>query len=165
MRTRPLLPAIAVAALVFPGPSRAEPVRFNRDILPILADKCFACHGPDAAKRKAGLRFDREEGARKVLGKPDASELVRRITSADPDERMPPKDSGRELSKAQADTLRRWVAEGARWEKHWAFVPPTRPALPAVMDFAWVRSPIDRFILARLEQAGLKPSPETDRTT
>jgi Protein of unknown function (DUF1553)/Protein of unknown function (DUF1549)/Concanavalin A-like lectin/glucanases superfamily/Planctomycete cytochrome C len=164
MRTRPLLPVLGIVLLV-PAAGRAEPVRFNRDVLPILADKCFACHGPDAAKRKAGLRLDREQNARKVVAKAEASELVRRITSTDSDERMPPKDSGRELTKPQADTLRRWVADGAKWEKHWAFVPPTRPEPPAVTDVAWVRSPIDRFILARLEQAGLKPSSETDRTT
>src|SRR5262245_42674622 len=99
MRTRPLL--IAIVLLVLPAAGRGERVRFNRDVLPILADKCFACHGPDSTKRKAGLRLDREEGARKVVGKPDASELVRRITSDDPEERMPPKGSGRELSKAQ----------------------------------------------------------------
>src|SRR6476661_2931392 len=108
MRTRPLLTAAVV--LVLPAAGRAEPVRFNRDVLPILADKCFACHGPDAAKRKADLRLDREEAARKVLGKVEASELVRRVTTADPDERMPPKASGRELTKAQVETLRRWVA-------------------------------------------------------
>src|SRR5262245_27780638 len=110
MRTGPLMIA---ALLAVPAPGRAEPVRFNRDVLPILADKCFACHGPDAAKRKANLRLDREEGARKVL-----SELVRRVTSNDPDERMPPKTSGRELTSTQVDTLRRWVAEGGKWEKH-----------------------------------------------
>jgi hypothetical protein len=156
---RTCLPLIAVA-LAVPAHGRAEPVRFNRDVLPILADKCFACHGPDAAKRKAGLRLDREEAARKVLG-----ELVRRITSNDLEERMPPKVSGRELTPAQVDTLRRWVAEGGKWEKHWAFVPPERPEPPAVADAAWATNPIDRFIRARLEQAGLKPSPEADRAT
>ncbi|HKB06072.1 MAG TPA: DUF1549 domain-containing protein, partial [Gemmataceae bacterium] len=163
MRTRPLLPTVAVIALGLPAVGRAEPVRFNRDVLPILADKCFACHGPDAAKRKGKLRLDREGEARRVLG--PSSELVRRITTDDPDERMPPKDSGRELSKSQADTLRRWVTEGAGWEKHWAFVPPVRPESPAVGDAAWPKTAIDRFILARLEQAGLKPSPEADRAT
>jgi hypothetical protein len=158
MRTRSLL--IPVALLAVPAAGRAEPVRFNRDVLPILAEKCFACHGPDAAKRKANLRLDREEGARKVL-----SELVRRVTSNDPEERMPPKASGRELTPAQVDSLRRWVAEGAKWEKHWAFVPPVRPKPPAVADPAWAANPIDRFIRARLDQAGLKPSPEADRTT
>jgi Protein of unknown function (DUF1553)/Protein of unknown function (DUF1549)/Concanavalin A-like lectin/glucanases superfamily/Planctomycete cytochrome C len=165
MRTRPLLPAVAGIVLVLPAIGRADPVRFNRDVLPILADKCFACHGPDAAKRKAGLRLDREEGARKVVGKPDASELVRRITSSDADERMPPMDSGRALNRAQTETLQRWVAEGGKWEKHWAFLPPARPEPPAVTDAGWSRTPIDRFILARLEQAGLEPSLEADRAT
>jgi hypothetical protein len=164
MRSRPLL-AVAGITLLFPAAGRADPVRFNRDVLPILADHCFACHGPDAGKRKAGLRFDREADARKAVGKPGASELVRRITSDDPEERMPPKGSGRELTKAQIETLRRWIAEGAAWEKHWAFLPPTRPVPPQVNDPGWVRTPIDRFILARLEQAGLKPSPEADRAT
>ena len=165
MRFRSVLTAVAAVALALPATGRAESVRFNRDVLPILADRCFACHGPDSAKRKAGLRLDREADARKAVGKPDASELVRRITSADPDERMPPKGSGRELTKAQADTLRRWVAEGAVWEKHWAFLPPVRPGPPVVRDAGWVRTPIDRFILARLEKEGLHPSPEADRPT
>src|SRR5215213_8297266 len=115
MRT---LPLVVATLLLLPAAGRAEPVRFNRDVLPILADHCFACHGPDAAKRKGKLRLDREADARRVLGKAEASELVHRVTAADPDERMPPKDSGRELTKAQVDTLRRWVAEGAAWERH-----------------------------------------------
>src|SRR5829696_1625838 len=105
MRCRLLL----AVALVLPAAGRADPVRFNRDVLPILADHCFACHGPDAGKRKAGLRLDREADARKAVGAPGASELVRRVTSADPDDRMPPKGAGRELSKPQVETLRRWV--------------------------------------------------------
>ncbi|HEX3151006.1 MAG TPA: DUF1553 domain-containing protein [Gemmataceae bacterium] len=165
MRTRFLLPVVAGFTLALAGTGQAEPVRFNRDVLPILADNCFACHGPDSAKRKAGLRLDREADARKAVGTEGASELIRRITSADPEERMPPKGSGRELTKGQTETLRQWIAEGAKWEKHWAFVPPVRPEPPGVANAAWVRTPIDRFILARLEQAGLKPSPETDRAT
>lgn len=165
MRTRILLPIVFGIALFVPATGRADPVRFNRDVLPILADRCFACHGPDAAKRKGDLRLDREADARKAVGKADASELIRRITSADADERMPPKATGRELSKTEIDTLRRWIAEGAKWEKHWAFVPPLRPEPPTVSDPTWARTPIDRFVLARLEQAGLKPSPEVDRAT
>jgi Protein of unknown function (DUF1553)/Protein of unknown function (DUF1549)/Concanavalin A-like lectin/glucanases superfamily/Planctomycete cytochrome C len=163
----PLLFIATVIALVLPATARADPVRFNRDVLPILADNCFACHGPDAGKRKGKLRLDREVDARKAVppGKPESSELVRRITSADPDERMPPKDSGRQLTKAQTETLKRWVAEGAGWEKHWAFLTPVRPEPPIVQDAGWARTPIDRFVLARLEQAGLKPSAEADRTT
>src|SRR5947208_7169659 len=155
MRMRPLLPAVAAVALVLPAAGRAEPVRFNRDVLPILADKCFACHGPDAGKRKGKLRLDREEDARKAVGQSGVSELVRRVTTADLDERMPPKGSGRELTKAQIETLRRWVAEGGKSEKHWAFVPPDRPEPPAVADPAWAANPIDRIIRARLEQTGL----------
>src|SRR4051794_4690318 len=114
MRTRPLLPAVAALSLVLAPPGRADPGRVNPDVRPILADNCFACHGPDAAKRKGQLRLDREADARKVVGKPESSELVRRITAADPDERMPSRDSGRVLTGAQTATLRRWVAEGAK---------------------------------------------------
>ena len=163
MRSRSLL-AIA-GAFLFSAAGRADPVRFNRDVLPILADNCFACHGPDAGKRKAGLRLDREADARKAVGKPHASEFVRRPTSSDPAERMPPHGSGRELTKAQTETLRKWIVEGAVWEKHWAFLPPTRPEPPTVSEPGWVRTPIDRFILARLEQAGLRPSAGADRAT
>ena len=159
--------------LLLPATSQAEPLSFNRDVLPILSDKCFHCHGPDSAKRKAGLRLDREADAKKkrdghaaiVDGKPEASELIRRIFSKDAEERMPPAKSGRELSTAQAEVLRRWIADGAKWEKHWAFVPPTRPILPSVKETAWPRGAIDAHILARLERAGLRPSPETDRAT
>src|SRR5262245_35691219 len=156
-----MLPLLVAAVL--PIAAGAEPLRFNRDVLPILADKCFHCHGPDSARRKADLRLDREEDAKRkrdngiavVPGKPDESELVRRITSKDTEERMPPKGSGRELSATQIETLRRWIAEGAKWEKHWAFIAPTRPELPVVKDENWPRTAIDRFILARLEKEGL----------
>jgi hypothetical protein len=162
--------SLAVVA-VLPVTAGAEPIRFNRDVLPILADKCFHCHGPDSARRKADLRLDREEDAKRkrddvtpiVAGKPDQSELIRRITSKDADERMPPKGSGRELSASQIEVLSRWVSEGAKWEKHWAFVRPERPDPPAVKNVDWPRTAIDRFILARLEKEGLRPSPETDR--
>lgn len=170
MVTRTL--SLAVVVLV-PVSAWSEPIRFNRDVLPILADKCFHCHGPDRARRKADLRLDREEDAKRqhdghaaiVAGKPDESELVRRITSKDPDEQMPPKSSGRELSAAQIDILRRWVAEGAKWEKHWAFLAPVQPDPPAVKDSTWPRTPIDRFILARLEKEGMRPSTAADRIT
>lgn len=148
-------------------------MRFNRDVLPILADKCFHCHGPDSARRKGNLRLDREDDVLRkrdghaaiVPSKPGDSELIRRINSKDADEKMPPKGSGRELTPTQIDTLNRWIAEGAQWEKHWAFVAPTRPELPAVNDTNWSRTPIDRFILARLEREKLKPSSEADRAT
>ncbi len=159
-------------SLVSLNAAAAVSVDFNRDIRPILSDTCFACHGPDDHKRKADLRLDFPERALKggksghpaiVPGKPDSSELVRRILSTDPEERMPPPNSGRKLSAAQADLLQRWVADGGRYAPHWAFVAPQRPALPSVHDAAWVRTPLDRFVLARFEQDGLKPRPEADR--
>ncbi|MCA9161556.1 MAG: DUF1549 domain-containing protein, partial [Planctomycetales bacterium] len=148
-------------------------VQFNRDVRPILADKCFACHGPDEAHREAGLRFDLEESAKAlhdgaaaiVPGQPDASHLITRITTDDADLRMPPTDSGKELSQKEIDTLRRWIADGAKYESHWSFLPPSRPTVPEVDDEAWPVNDIDRFILARLQREGLRPSPEADRVT
>jgi hypothetical protein len=147
-------------------------VRFNRDIRPILSDHCFQCHGPDRANRKAKLQLDLEAVALAdrggyhaiVPGRPDQSELITRITAADPRERMPPASTGKKLSAKQIDLLRRWIDQGAKWEKHWAFLPPQRPPLPAVKDARWPRNPIDHFVLARLEQAGLRPSPEAEKT-
>jgi mono/diheme cytochrome c family protein len=168
-------PLLLVAAVGLPSATRAEPppVEFNRDIRPILSDTCFQCHGPDQARRKAGLRFDTEEGAFGDLGGRHAivpgdlakSELYRRITATDESERMPPVKSGRKLNARQIDLLRRWIEQGAKWQKHWAFLPPVRPPLPAVTNTAWVRNAIDSFILARLESEGLGPSPEAERTT
>ena len=160
-----LLAAIAPCALAADAPD------FNRDIQPILSENCYKCHGPDAAARKADLRLDREDStfavrkgkAAVVRGQPDKSELVRRITSKDPDEVMPPPDSNRELTARDIELLKRWVESGAKWGKHWSFVPPVRPELPAVKDPAWVRNPLDAFILARLEKEGLKPSPGAAR--
>jgi hypothetical protein len=143
-------------------------VDFNRDIRPILSDKCFACHGPDATKLKGKLRLDVREVALKkgaiVPGKPDESDLVRRIDAAEADERMPPVSSNKSLTAAEKDLLKRWIAAGADYQVHWAFVTPTRPPLPPVKRTAWGRSPIDRFILARLERDGLEPSAEASRT-
>ncbi len=166
-----LLLALAAGAA---GPSAGEPrdpVRFNRDIRPILAERCFPCHGPDPASRKAKLRLDREEGffaprnagPTVVRGKPDASPLYFRITSDDPEEVMPPPKSKKSLKREEKDLVRRWIAEGAPWEPHWSFVKPERPALPPVRNEKWVRNPVDRFVLARLEAAGLAPAPEADR--
>jgi Protein of unknown function (DUF1553)/Protein of unknown function (DUF1549)/Concanavalin A-like lectin/glucanases superfamily/Planctomycete cytochrome C len=161
---RPPIP-IALLFVAAGGLQADESVRFNRDIRPILAEHCYHCHGPDSGKRKAGLRLDRENAKVIVAGKPGDSELIRRITSKDPEERMPPPSAGRDLSPAKTELLRRWVAEGAKWEKHWAFIPPARPEPPAIKDEAWARNPIDRFIVHRLEKAGLRPSPEAERTT
>jgi hypothetical protein len=149
------------------------PIQFNRDIRPILSDVCFQCHGPDKAKRKAGLRFDTEEGARVdlggyqaiVAGKPAESELIKRITSTDKSKRMPPAAAAIRLSSKQIETLKQWIKEGAKWQQHWAFIAPVRPELPTVKNRAWPKNPIDHFVLARLEQEGLTPTQEADPTT
>jgi mono/diheme cytochrome c family protein len=150
--------------------SAAMPVDFNRDIRPILSDSCFACHGPDEGQRMAKLRLDTREGALAkqgviVPGDAAASRLVKRISSKDPNTVMPPPDSGHRLTEQQIELIRRWVNEGAQWSTHWAYQPPVRPEPPKVGNAAWVRNPIDNFILARLEKEGLKPSPEADKTT
>ena len=109
-----------------------EPVPFNRDVRPILSENCFECHGPDAAKRKADLRLDTGAPGQAIItaGKPSGSELFKRITHADPEERMPPVDSGRALTSSDIETLRAWISQGAKWEKHWAFIPPKRQQFP-----------------------------------
>ena len=151
-----------------------EKVDFNRDVRPILAANCYACHGPDARRRKARLRLDQKHSALGELrdgrhaiepGDPSRSSLVQRISSADEDEVMPPPESGKELSPAQIDTLRRWIEEGAAWSEHWSYVPPKRHEPPEVALESWPSRPVDRFILARLEKEGLRPSPEADRVT
>lgn len=160
-----LLALSAIGLLLVIQPVRSA-VDFSRDILPILSDKCFHCHGPDEKARQAGLRLDTKEGAfrqrkgRAIIhpGKSAASELIRRITTTDPDETMPPADANRKLTPRQIELLRQWVDEGATWGKHWAFVPPVRPPLPTVKQAEWPRNEIDRFILSRLEKEGLKPS-------
>jgi hypothetical protein len=145
---------------------------FNRDIRPILSDRCFACHGPDAEDRQAGLRLDdraaavaalQSGGTAIVPGKPEASEIIARVTNTDPDVIMPPPHVNKPVTPAEADILRRWITEGAEYRGHWAFERVQRPAVPAVKDAAWPKTPIDRFILARLEHEGLAPNAEADR--
>jgi hypothetical protein len=154
------------------APPAPREISFNREILPILSDHCFACHGPDAGARKAKLRLDTKEGAfgelrgggRAVVpGKLDDSELIRRVSATD-DDVMPPAGKGKPLTPQEIDLLKRWVAAGAIWTKHWAFATPQRPGLPDVKQAGWPRTPIDRFVLARLEQEGLRPSPEAEKT-
>lgn len=147
--------------------------KYNRQIRPILADKCFRCHGLDVRQRKADLRLDndkdakakRDGGAAIVAGRPDESEIFRRITSGDESERMPPPKSGKRLSDDDIAAIRRWIEEGAEYEPLWSLIPPERPRLPAVKNSSWPRNEIDRFILARLESEGIEPAPAVDRAT
>ena len=157
---------LVVAGAALPAPAADLP-RFDRDIRPILSENCFQCHGPDARARKAGLRLDLRDAALSALvpGDPDASELVRRITAPDPADRMPPAESHKVLSADQIALLTQWIAGGAEYERHWAFIPPRRPDIPPVRDTRWPENPIDHFILARLEAGGLPPSPRADRAT
>ncbi len=146
------------------------PVSFNRDIRPILSNNCFACHGPDESKRETKFHFDTKEGAfakAGVIEPGNAAEslLVEMITHPDPEERMPPPDSGHVLTDQQIDLLRRWIDEGAKWDTHWAYTAPVRSTPPTPSRADWVRNPIDQFILARLDRGGLKPSPEADKET
>ena len=147
----------------------AGEVEFNRDIRPILRETCFRCHGPDSASRKAELRLDRRDDAIKAgalaPGKLDESELIARVFSDDPEEVMPPPAAHKDLNAAQKELLKKWVASGAEYQPHWAFLPPIKHDPPAVDNPAWSRNPIDRFLLAKMKEKGFKPSPEADRRT
>ncbi|MBI2808026.1 MAG: DUF1553 domain-containing protein [Planctomycetes bacterium] len=144
-------------------------IEYNRDVRPILAENCFACHGPDSASRKAGLRLDQREAAIKMgaitPGKLKDSALIERIHSDNPKERMPPPKTLKKLTAAQKEILKRWIAQGAEYQSHWSLIAPKRTPLPAVKNKAWARNPIDYFILAELEKRGMKPNPEADRRT
>ena len=146
---------------------------FNRDVRPILSENCFQCHGPDERKRKSGLRLDQKDQVFKaaksgaipiVPGNPGQSELIKRVLSSDDDEHMPPKKT---LAKEQIEILRRWIQQGAQYKAHWAFLAPERSDIPvpAAKHADWPRNAVDNFVLARLEQHGIEPSPETDRRT
>ena len=160
MSARPALIFLGLGAALCPA---ADPVEFNRDIRPILSDNCFACHGHDASHRKAKLRLDVREAALAkeafVPGKPEASELVKRLFLTDPDEVMPPPDSHKTLSAEQKELLRRWVAEGANYQNHWSFDAPVKPAAGAPAEA------IDALVEARLRTKGLRPVAEADRRT
>jgi len=162
---------IVSAGVALPSPAAAAPktakVDYNFQIRPLLADRCFLCHGPDPKKRKARLRLDTPDGARKagviVPGKPEKSEVIRRITARDRDH-MPPRKSKLSLSKDEIELIRRWVAQGAEYKPHWAFLPlPDVVPVPTVSDERWPASPLDSFVLERLESEGLKPSPPASR--
>lgn len=165
-----MLARLFTTILLCLAPAYAE-ISFNRDVLPILSDTCFTCHGPDSETREAKLRLDLEEEAKAdrdgfpaiLPGNPDESEIILRIFHDDPDEVMPPPDSSRQLTAAQKQILNDWVKQGAKWEKHWAFVKPETPALPKTSDPQWPRNPIDHFILHTLDQKDLSPSPEAPR--
>ena len=168
---------VAGAFSFLPMEACGDTPSFTRDIKGILSNRCVRCHGPDPEGRAGGgdegLRLDTFAGATADLGghtaivpgKPEESELIRRITSNDPDVVMPPPEAGDRLPETQVDLLRRWIAAGATYEPHWAYVPPKRPPVPAVNHSAWPKNDIDRFILARLETEGLAPQPEADRAT
>jgi hypothetical protein len=155
--------------LSLPGRAAEPQVSYSRDVKPLLAGRCYACHGPDEPKRKAKLRLDvRDVAIKKAIKPGDAahSPLAQRIASKDADEMMPPPHSKKQpLSTAQVELLRRWIDQGAKFDVHWAYVKPVRPALPPVKNTAWVRNPIDRFVAARHESLGLHPAPEADKVT
>jgi hypothetical protein len=145
----------------------AESPSFNKDIRSILVENCFSCHGADSGSRKADLRLDQRDAAIEsgaiAPGDPDSSVMLDRIFSDDPEEVMPPPSLKKVLTSEQKELLKRWIAEGAEYEPHWSFIPPQRPEPPAVKNETWVRNPIDRFVLARLEAEGLTPAAEADR--
>jgi len=157
------------AFLGWPMAALAEPEspNFPFEIRPILAKNCFACHGPDEGHRQADLRLDERQAAVDfgaiVPGAPDDSELFRRITSVDPEEQMPPAETGKKLSAQEVEKIKQWIAGGAEYSRHWSYEAPKRPPVPDVSQKEWCRNDIDRFVLSRLEQAGLAPEPEADR--
>lgn len=164
---------IAIILLAGSALAAERPVSYAYEVRPILADKCFACHGPDGAKRDSGLRLDTPEGAfgplkdspehAIVAGDPARSMMWQRILAEDPEKRMPPPASHLTLTEAEKDLLRRWIEQGGKYEPHWAFQPlPAAVPVPATEDGAWPRQPLDRFVLARLEEEKLAPSPPAD---
>ena len=168
-----ILSLSVTASSAAPGSESSLTIDFQRDVRPILSNNCFQCHGPDKGTRMAELRLDTREGAFAkrakgttiVPGDREASLLYQRITHEDETMRMPPVYSKKELAKEQIAVLRKWIEEGASWDRHWSFKEIERPELPVVKNETWVRSPLDRFVLARLEAEGLTPAPEADRRT
>ena len=166
MNQRQSLIAFALVCIASIPLRAAQPLEYNRDIRPILADHCFACHGADSAARKADLRLDRRDDAIDfgaiAPGKPGESELVARILSDDPDLVMPPAKTKKKLTSDQKEKLRRWVAAGAEYQAHWSLITPTKPKSPDVKNQEWVKNAIDRFVLSKLEANGLSPASEAD---
>lgn len=177
MRLWRIIVALGLAlstAVASVGADVAPTIDYLRDVRPILARNCFQCHGPDDAARQAGLRLDDaeqavvelESGQRALVpGDPQASELLARVEATDAGLAMPPEEIGRRLTATEIDTLRKWIAAGAPYAKHWAYVAPIRPELPNVTDVAWPTLEVDHFVLAKLEQEGLSPSASADRAT
>lgn len=169
MTGRIILAGFLVAACLAGFARAGDTIRFDRDVRPILAEKCFACHGADEADLKGDLRLDDFQAALEagaiVPGEPDQSELVRRIRSTDEAEQMPPPESHKTLSADEIVTLEAWITAGAKYSRHWAFMPPVRPPLPAVGRPDWGHNPVDAFVLAALERQGLKPAAEANRET
>jgi len=167
MKATPLLLVSTLLTTLVPSSDAADAPSFARDIRPILASRCFACHGPDEGHREADLRVDDRQAVIEagvlVPGSADDSELIRRIFSTDPDEQMPPPDARDQLADRQKTLLRDWVNSGGEYEPHWAFVKPVRHALPSSKFDGRVRNDIDRFVFAPLEAEGLAPSPQADR--
>lgn len=167
-----LVPLFYMALLAGQAIAEGQAVGYRRDILPLLSDRCFKCHGPDSATREAGLRLDQHEAAIAELesgstaivpGDATKSALIERIESTDPDVAMPPADSGKTLSAAEKALLRQWVEAGAEYEPHWAFAAPVRPPVPSVTHSDRVNNPIDVFVLARLEAEKIEPSPQASK--
>ena len=143
-----------------------DKIDFNRDVRPILSENCFACHGFDANQRKADMRLDTKDGiAAAVKGSKTQDNLAKRIASADPDEMMPPPESGKSLTARDKAVLTKWVEQGAEYKGHWSYLKPARPQVPEAGRPGFVRNPIDKFVLAKLKEHNLAPSPEADRVT
>lgn len=171
-RACPLVAVFVMSSTLALFGSRAradQPLEYNRDIRPILAENCFACHGADSAARKADLRLDQRDAAIEfdaiTPGKPDESSLIERIHDSDPELVMPPPETKKQLTDAQKKLLKQWIATGADYQAHWSFIAPRKPEPPTVKNEAWVKNVIDRFVLAKLEANGLSPAPPADAHT
>ena len=164
-----LAASLLLSASIVNAASSTKKISYNRDIRPLLANSCYTCHGPERGKRKAGLRLDdRDSAVREAIvpGNSAESPLFQRVSTSDPDEQMPPKESKRpRLPPAAVAIIRQWIDEGARYEPHWAYVRPMRSQPPVAQNAAWANNSIDHFIAAVHEEQGLKPSPDADPRT
>jgi hypothetical protein len=169
-----LASCLAAAGVVPAGAGVPRRVNYSRDIRPILSNTCFKCHGPDERQRKAGLRLDTKDGAFAKLesgetaivpGSSAKSAVYQRLTSHDPDVKMPPPDSAKSISAEQIELVKHWIDEGAEFHRHWSFIPPQHPPAPPIKSPKEASNPIDRFVIAWLEEEGLRPAPEADKTT